>query len=594
MLSSKSAPAGTNLRLSPLPPRAVDFASTLAQRYEISSLARLLASCRSALAQEEVSAAVVGRFKAGKSSFINHFTNRSILPVGVTPVTAVVTEIRYGPAEKTQVHFLDGQVHQVTADEIATYVSERENPENIKQVRLITIELPGLERFRGLKFVDTPGLESALAHNTEEALKWLPNVGLALLAVSVDPPLSRQDVELLKKLYRFTPNVTVLLTKADLLAPEERSEVIHFVTGQLEKAFAQAPPVAPYSIRPGYEDFRAALEQSVFHPMMTRFGDARAAIIARKIDTLLRECRDYVTLSLRSAELLDAERQALKEQLAGERKAISDVKSQFRLIVRHAAAGTRSFAESRFQSYQKEIEERLLSDLAAGFPEWTRSLAFLLKSFEQWLNSAMTGHLARISNAEQHRLGKPLQKTASQIQRILQDFRDRLSDRTMQAFGIPLRTTEVEMDIRPPESPDIRIGKIFDRNWELLSPVVPVAWIKSVVRRHFGRQTSYQLFTNISRLASQWEGSINSALLNMEQEAERRLDEVVATVGHLIETSEGDRLPSIRQDLNEIESLRMAIAGMRDPLGAESYLTKGVYGDQNRKRCRPGNPGFTR
>ena len=70
------------------------------------------------------------------------------------------------------------------------------------------MELPGLERFCGLKFVDTPGLESALLHNTEEALKWLPNVGLALVAVSVDPPLSQQDIELLTRLYRFTPNVS--------------------------------------------------------------------------------------------------------------------------------------------------------------------------------------------------------------------------------------------------------------------------------------------------------------------------------------------------------------------------------------------------
>ena len=47
----------------------------------------------------------MGRFKAGKSSFLNHFTNRSILPVGVVPVTAVVTEIRFGPVEKADRSF---------------------------------------------------------------------------------------------------------------------------------------------------------------------------------------------------------------------------------------------------------------------------------------------------------------------------------------------------------------------------------------------------------------------------------------------------------------------------------------------------------
>jgi len=538
---------------------AIDFASKLAQEYELSSLAPLLASCRSAVSQHEVSVAVVGRFKAGKSSFLNHFTNRSILPVGVVPVTAVVTEIRFGPVEKAAVHFMDGRVDELAVESIGHYISEKENPENSKRVKLITVELPALERFRGLKFVDTPGLESALLHNTEEALKWLPNVGLALVAVSVDPPLSQQDVELLTRLYRFTPNVTVLLTKVDLIGADERAEIVTFVDEQLRKAFDKAPQVIPYSIRPGYEDLKASLERNVFQPVLARFGQERGAIIRRKIDTLLRECADYVTLSLKSAELADTQRKALKEQLIGQQQVIADVKSQLRLIAYHAAAGTRTFAEGRFQSYQKSIEDRLLNDFAIEFPKWAKSLASLLDAFDRWLGASLTENLAAASANERSRLAKPLQLTSKQVVRILQDFRDRLSDGTMRAFGHPLRTTEVEIEVQESEAPDIHVGKIFDRNWELLSPIVPVALIKGLVRGHFERQVSYKLFTNVSRLVSQWEERINSALLNMEKEAERRLDELVATVVHLIESGAGDRLPAMRQDLEKIENIKSAL-----------------------------------
>jgi len=547
--------------------RAVDFAADLAQRYELLSLAPLLASCRSAISQNEVSVAVVGRFKAGKSSFLNHFTNRTVLPVGVVPVTTVITEIRFGAAERAEVHFLDGRMQEVPVQGIAAYVSERENPENVKGVRLITVELPGLERFRGLKFVDTPGLESSLAHNTEEALQWLPNVGLALVAVSVDPPLSQQDIELLRKLYRFTPNVTVLLTKVDLLAPEERAEVVAFVAGQLGKAFEKAPQIAPYSIRPGFEGLKDSLEHNVFHPVLERFSDERAAILNRKVDTLLRECSDYLTLGLKSAELLATEREALKEQLIGQEQAISDVKKQLRLIARDAAGRTRTIAERLLQTYQKPLEDRLLNGLAVEYPKWTKSLSALIDSFDRWLGSALRENLTAASAAERSRLSEPLQRTAKQVFRILQDFRDRLSDGTMKAFGVPLRTTEVTLEVQEPESPDIHIGKIFDRNWELLSPVVPVALVSGIVRRHFERQVSYKLFVNISRLVSQWEERINSALLNLEKEAERRLDELAATVAHLIETLERDRLPSILQDLQKIDALRNAIA---DPGGQGS------------------------
>lgn len=407
-------------------------------------------------------------------------------------------------------------------------------------------------------------LESALLHNTEEALKWLPNVGLALVAVSVDPPLSHNDIELLTRLYRFTPNVTVLLTKVDLIDAAQRVEVITFVNEQLRKAFEAAPPVVPYSIRPGYEDLKASLERSIFQPVMARFSEERGSIIRRKIDTLLRECADYVTLSLKSAELAGTERNALKEQLIGQQEVIADVKSQLRLIAHHAAASTRTFLETRLESYQKPIEDRLLNELASEFPKWTKSLSFLLDSFDQWLGAAMRENLAAVSAKERSRLSEPLERTSKQVVRILQDFRDRLSEGTMRVFGVPLRTTEVEIEARPPETPDIHVGKIFDRNWELLSPIVPVVLIKGLVRRHFEGQVSYKLLTNISRLVSQWEERINAALLNMGKETERRLEELVATVAHLIETGEGDRIPAIRQDLERIEALRNDIADKPD------------------------------
>ena len=131
-------------------------------------------------AQDEISVAVLGRFKAGKSSFLNHFIGRDILPVGVVPVTAVVTEIRYGVREEARVHHRDGRDPEVPLDQIGGYISEKENPENTKQVDLITVELPELRRFRSLTFVDTPGLESALSHNTQTSLRLAAECGVGV------------------------------------------------------------------------------------------------------------------------------------------------------------------------------------------------------------------------------------------------------------------------------------------------------------------------------------------------------------------------------------------------------------------------------
>ena len=545
---------------------ALDVASEIAERYQISSLNQLLASCRSALSQDEIAVAIVGRFKAGKSSFLNHFLGRSILPVGVVPVTAVVTEIHFGSQERAEVRFLDGSVQEVPVDTIGSYIAERENPENHKLAEIVTVELPGLERFRGLRFVDTPGLESVLAHNAEASAKWLPNVGLAVVAVSVDPPLSQHDVELLKNLYRFTPNVSVLLTKVDLLTPEERAEVTGFVRTQLARNFDSPPEVFAYSVRPGYEDGRQQLERQLVERTLSRIGEQHRAILARKVGTLLTDCSGYLTLSLKSAELLDSEREALKNQVVGAEELVSDAKKELRLIVRDAMSGTRAAATSRLESHQREVEDHLFAGFDAEFASWTKNLAHLLSSFEHWLARTLATELIKVSLAERARIVAPLHKTCRQISRHLQHFRDRLSDRTLRAFGVPLRTTEVDIEMQEPANPDIRIGRVFDRNWELLSPVVPVPLIKSMVKRHFSRKIPYLVYVNLSRLASQWEESINSALLEVEKEAECRLDELIATVERLIETGRTDRAPAIRHDLDRIESARSAISRLQgDP-----------------------------
>lgn len=540
---------------------SLDLADEIAARYQISALSGLLASVHAAAGQEDIQVAVLGRFKAGKSSFLNHFLGGSFLPVGVVPVTAVVTEIRYGPREEARVRFQDGREVTATLEEIAGYISEKENPENARQVGLITVELPALRRFRGLQFVDTPGLESALAHNTQTSLDWLPNVGLALVAVSVDPPLSERDIELLKSLYRYTPKVAVLLTKADLVNECELAEVVEFVRAQLARNLPATPPVYTYSIKPGFERFREALEGELAAGTLQDFAAERECILSRKVDTLLRECGEYLALSLKSAELQASERRALNRQVMGEKDSVDELKSTVRLLVQHAAAATRPMAGNRLDAHQGDLERRLLAAFETEFPKWNRSLARMLSCFEDWLAQSLREELAAVSVRERSALLAPLDQVRKQAHRALQQFRDRLSDSTLRVFGVPLRTTETDIGVMEPATPDIRIGRVFDRNWELLSPILPVGLIQSAVRRHFRRAVRYLIYENLSRLAAQWEEGINGALAGVEKEARRRVDELLDTVERLMQNGGEEPAPQLRADLDRLEAAQQSLGG---------------------------------
>jgi GTP-binding protein EngB required for normal cell division len=442
----------------------------------------------------------------------------------------------------------------VPLDSIRTFVAESDNPENVKQVDYLSIDLRELHRFEGLRFVDTPGLESALAHNSQASRDWLPKAGLALVAMSVDPPLSEHDINLIETLYDYTPNVSLLVTKADILTEQERAEVLDFVRTQLTRRIGKPLDILPYSIRPGYDLLRADVERKLANTIAS-FNEQRTAILERKTDTLLRECEDYLRLALRAAETKDTERDQLDRLAAAEREAIGDVNSEFHLIVQHAAGGVRSGIAAMLDEFQPAVEKHLSIALDSEFPKWTTSLAIALDEYQEWLRREMSEQLGGISTSLRPEFIKPLQKTSKQILRSLQAIRDRLSECTERAFGIPLRTTEPDIAVEEPKAPDIRIGRIFDRNWDLLSPVLPMWLIRKIVHGHFRRTLSFLVYANLSRLASQWGESIVAALATMENEAGKRIDDLMKTVENLLSTDTSDAV-RVREDLVRIGQLR--------------------------------------
>jgi hypothetical protein len=215
---------------------------------------------------------------------------------------------------------------------------------------------------------------------------------------------------------------------------------------------------------------------------------------------------------------------------------------------------------SRLETHQRKLERALLEAFESEFPKWTRSLATMLSSFEEWVASALCDQLTVLSIRERSAFLAPLHRVREQAFHALQQFRDRLSDGAMRAFGVPLRTTETEIEAVEPNAPDIRVGRVFDRNWELLSPILPVWMVKAAVRRHFAGAISYLVYQNLSRLTTQWEESVNGALWGVDKEAARRLDELMGTVERLVESGGSEPAPQLRADLERLEKARQSLA----------------------------------
>ena len=77
--------------------------------------------------------AALGQFKRGKSTLLNALLGSPLLPMGVTPVTALPTFIRAGDFPRVRVALADEKLVEGVGDEVPEildqFISETRNPE---------------------------------------------------------------------------------------------------------------------------------------------------------------------------------------------------------------------------------------------------------------------------------------------------------------------------------------------------------------------------------------------------------------------------------------------------------------------------------
>lgn len=190
------------------------------------------------LANNHFYIAVLGSFKRGKSSIINALIEKNIVPTGIVPVTTIVTLISYKEKKQATIYFNNGTQEVCLISEISQYVSEAENPKNIKEIRYLDIGLP-IDWLKGITIVDTPGIGSGHLHNTEEAFSFVPQIDMALYVLGSELPISQEDLVFIEKIQPQTPALSFILNKSDLLSPTQQEQLIAHNTVILNERFGQ-------------------------------------------------------------------------------------------------------------------------------------------------------------------------------------------------------------------------------------------------------------------------------------------------------------------------------------------------------------------
>jgi GTP-binding protein EngB required for normal cell division len=535
------------------PADILDRLANFADELKLTNLRPQIAACRNQLhARNGIDVAVFGRFKAGKSSFLNHLTGRDALPIGVVPLTAVITRLRFGPAERAMVKFLDGAVKDIPIGEIHRFVGENENPDNQKQVASVEVELPALRPFAPLQFVDTPGLGSAFAHNTEAALNWLPNVGAAIVAVSSDAPLSERDLALLDELRRHTPKIVVLLTKADLLTEAQRAEVLAFVREQCRRKWQAELPVFYYSNRPALEKLKTELNEQLLMPLLRNRGEASGQIFRHKLASLRAQMLDYARVALAAATQAESARAALRRKLDEERCQFDLFREELQVLSRQWSAQALGQSLLKLKPRQEALQEQITNELRARFAQWPSRLPPFLKIWRKTVQIFITRELSEVSRAEQAMFREPLRKVRAHLDRMLRAFHDRLAVHVKSALGVSLTPREFNLEVNEPSAPPVDVDFV-DAAFSLVSAITPMKLFRHPVERALLRKARWEVEKNLSRLASGWRDRVAAGIRELTRQAEQTaLDELAALEQMLAQTQSS--APRLRQIIADLEN----------------------------------------
>ncbi len=529
--------------------------------FHIDSLTPQIRACDEALQDGGiVDVVVLGQFKAGKSSFMNSLIGSDLMPVAVLPATAVVTRTFHGEKDRAVVHYISNKFKEIGIDEIADFVTEQKNPNNEKHVSIVDVELSRLDKYRGIRFVDTPGLGSAFIHNTQTSLDWLPKVGAAIIAVSVDHPLSEQDLQLLRELRKYTPEIAVLLTKADIVSPNQLSDVIEFTREQLVKHVGNDSKIFPYSVKPGFDNLRNDfLEQYLLRRIADRHAEQFDEILKYKTKSLITGCMEYLSLSMKAASAAEEARIELSAQLEREKEDLATVSNEIFLLSTDMKTRLREAASDRFMTFYSEITRLLQGELKKEFPLWKQNLRDITETFTKWFNTVLVRELDRLSQTEGPALMDYLTKADASFTRVVRAFQDRLSREIEKALNMSFKGAKFEAVIQKPSRPDVRLSRIFDIPFELLWFIIPMFIFRPLVRRYFMKTVPWEVEKNIHRIAAQWAEAINISIDDLARQSKDFIRNEINTVENLVSSSDSRR-EEIQKALDELSTFQAASA----------------------------------
>jgi ribosome biogenesis GTPase A len=179
---------------------------------------------------QELIVPVIGSFSAGKSTLLNALMGDALLPIAITPETALPAELRYSEEEYLLAYTTQGQEQRHTINAIP------EIQRNAEQYTLLRLYLnrPQLKALAPLVLVDMPGFNAPHDQHNKAINQYIERGVHYLLVISVDEgSLHKHTLDGLRNIVALGRSFSIALNKTDLRPEEEVEKVVEYIAQQL-------------------------------------------------------------------------------------------------------------------------------------------------------------------------------------------------------------------------------------------------------------------------------------------------------------------------------------------------------------------------
>jgi GTP-binding protein EngB required for normal cell division len=355
--------------------------------------------------------AIFGRVSSGKSSLLNAMLGIDVLPVGVTPITAVPTRLLYGETPVVHVWFANRTPEQFDIAHLPEFVAEQLNRGNEKHVTRIVVQLPSPRLREGIAFVDTPGLGSLATRGAAETLAYLPRCDLGVVLIDAGSILTPDDLQTIQILYDAAIPAMVLLSKADLLTLEDRSRVIGYVKDHIKEELNLDLAVRAVSVMAGSKDLVAQWFEEDIAPLYSQRQELKLRSIRRKLGALRQSVETALRTRLRRKDQISPQKVEHLRVVEAELRQASGRLEEMKKIAR-GVANDLEYSSTRTLRFAAAIVVESWSKQDAG----DEAVPGIVRNAVTWTVKEQTESLRRRMDAMAHKLHETLRATAKVLE----------------------------------------------------------------------------------------------------------------------------------------------------------------------------------